>query len=493
LDHDYIDFLNNLNWQDPKPGKITYNQWNDAFKLIPQSIRDSFFYLEGTKHATSYLNDPRCFAEMGGDSRLHSIEYDNSLASIRLWSFLLSEETRLFRAKDAGKKIIGTLKDLGTVPVLAYSSPDVVAFYPDGAWWIPCIMEMNEGLLKIADQVGFGEEVCPARAALAAFIKNAHFPRPDLLTGAVGSCCDDFSAIMQRIADTGIKMAWWELPYRRDFDLGEPFELLPSGRPVQKRFVDFVEGEMTTLKNAIEEVIGYKLTDDMITNGIIKANRSRELLSKIRDLVYGSVPSPFPALETQICEMLIIHFCSDQLETEKVLTHVLKTVEERVKNCEGVLPKESCRVVWVNPVADLRAMNVFERLGGAIAGSEYLFRHALLPIRTDISPLRALALQALSDPMIGPSTYRADIVCDDAVKYKAEGVVISNIPGASHCATEGSVIREMVTKKLGLPVLEITVSPLTDSGLGQLSTRFEAFFELIRKKRRETKYVHSWN
>ncbi len=74
-----------------------------------------------------------------GDLRLPRLEFDDSPAALRLWNFLLTEEDRLFAARERGVTIVGTMKDLGTVPVLAYSLPDTLAFYPDGAWWIPCL------------------------------------------------------------------------------------------------------------------------------------------------------------------------------------------------------------------------------------------------------------------------------------------------------------------------------------------------------------------
>ena len=67
-----------------------------------------------------------------GDFRLAKLGFDNSPAALRLWNFLLTEEERLFAAEARGVRIVGAMKDLGTVPVMAYSLPDVVAFYPDG-------------------------------------------------------------------------------------------------------------------------------------------------------------------------------------------------------------------------------------------------------------------------------------------------------------------------------------------------------------------------
>lgn len=459
-----------MTFVDPPAAKIDFESWNAEFGRIRAGTRKASRPPGMETPGTPVLGTPRCFVELEGDLRLKNLHFDNSLAALRLWSFLLSENDRLAAARRAGKKIVGTLKDLGTAPVIVYSSSRAVAFYPDGAWWIPCLMEMSEGLLRIADAAGFGDEICPVRATLAAFLNQAHFPTPDLLVGAVGACCDDMSCVMQRIADLGIPMVWWELPYRRD--------------AVSQDLVRFVAKELDRVRRAVGRATGEEITDDMLAAGIRKANRVRGFLARIRDLVYGTSPAPFPALETQICEMLALHFCSDLEQCLSILNDVLQTVERRVERNEGVLPRDNCRVVWVNPVADLRVMDVFEDLGGVLAGTEYLFRHALLPISEHRPPLEALAETALRDPMIGTAQYRAQLVIEEVRRYGAEGVVVSNIPGASHCATEGLVIRQDVQRALDLPVLEIAVPPLADASIGQLATRFEGFFEVIRSRRR---------
>lgn len=452
-----------------RAAKVDYETWNAGFRKMISDWNESAGASGGPSAPPSYLGTPRCFVELEGDSRLRRLWFDNSPAALRLWSFLLSENDRLAAARRAGKKIVGVMKDLGTAPILAYAAPEVVAFYPDGAWWIPCVMEMSEGLLRIADAAGFGDEVCPVRATLAAFLNRAHFPIPDLLVAAVGACCDDMSCLMQRLADMDIPLVWWELPYRRGDTAPE--------------LVRFVAAELERVREAVSGLIGRAITDDMLSAAIRKANIVRGLLARIRDLSYGTTPAPFPALETQICEMLAIHFCSDLDECIRVLEDVLRTVEGRVAAGEGVLAPDACRVVWVNPVADLRAMNMFEDLGGALAGTEYLFRHALIQIREDRPPLEALAEAALRDPMIGTAEYRARIVIEEARRYRAEGVIFSAIPGASHCATEGLVIREEVQRVLGLPVLEISVPPIADASSGQLASRFEGFFDVIRTRR----------
>ncbi|MBU0754825.1 MAG: hypothetical protein KJ645_06765, partial [Planctomycetes bacterium] len=187
-----------------------------------------------------------------GDFRLHHLQFDDSAAALRLWNFLLTEEERLFEDRARGKKIVGAMKDLGTVPVMAFAFPEVTAFYPDGAWWIPCVMEQSAGLLSTADRLGFDDSFCPVRAMLGAFEKKEHFPTPDLLTCNVGATCDDFSAIAQRLESLGHRILWWESPHRRPPDPGEQSLELPGGFHASKTQVDFLKEEFSRIRTALE-------------------------------------------------------------------------------------------------------------------------------------------------------------------------------------------------------------------------------------------------
>ena len=184
-----------------------------------------------------------------------------------------------------------------------------------------------------------------------------------------------------------------------------------------------------------------------------------------------------------IAEMLAIHFCSDRDECLAVLEDLLAEVRRRVSAGVGVGQAEAVRVFWVNPVADLKAMNLLEAAGGRICGTEYLFSHALDPIPEDVEPMEALARMALADPMAGPAGDRARRICRDARIFGAEAAVISRIPGASHCAWEGRVIRDIIQSELSLPVLEIEVPPVIDSVATKLRNRIDALLETARQRR----------
>jgi benzoyl-CoA reductase/2-hydroxyglutaryl-CoA dehydratase subunit BcrC/BadD/HgdB len=454
------------------PSQITLDQWEVLYPSL---------YREGTVRPDYCGPLARHVSE--GDLRLNSLLFDNSPAAFRLWNFLLTEEDRLREARARGVRIVGSMKDLGTIPVMAYCLDNLVAFYPDGAWWIPCIMELKAGLLEIADQLGVDESFCPVRAMLGAFVTEAHFPIPDLLVCSAGAVCDDFSAIAQRLNGLGYSILWWEVPHRRRPEANEDYLELPGGCTAPESQVALVRTELQRVRSALEDLAGQKLDEEHLSKGIQNANRVRSKLRHLRTLVYGAEVCPIPSLEMLIAEMLAIHFCSDQGETVAVLEDLVFLAQTRVEAGLGFGDEETARIFWVNPVADLRIMNVLEQSGGRICGTEYMFVHALDPIPTNLDPIDALARTALADPMVGPSADRAERICKDIQHFGAEAVVISRIPGASHCALEGRVIGQTVQDRLGLPVLEIEIPPLTDAMSPAIRTRLEALVETVKEKR----------
>jgi benzoyl-CoA reductase/2-hydroxyglutaryl-CoA dehydratase subunit BcrC/BadD/HgdB len=418
-----------------------------------------------------------------GNVRLLKLRMDNSAAALRLWNFLLTEEDRLRGAEAEGKKIVGTMKDLGTVPVMAYSFSNLVAFYPDGAWWLPCLLEGGDELLAIADSLGIDDSYCPVRAMLGAFVNKKRFPVPGLLTCSVGATCDDFSAIAQRVEALGFSVFWWEIPHRRLPEPNEPALELPGGFRAPAEQVAFVKSELERVLQALETYAGERLSQERLSDGIARANQVRVALATLRQVAYTADPCPLPALEMLVAEMLAIHFCSDHNETLAVLAELLEEVCRRVRTHTGVLEADAVRVFWVNPVADLRTMNLLEDVGGRVCGSDYLFCHALDLIPMDLPPLEALARMALADPMVGSAADRAARIVTDVRRFGAEAVVISRIPGASHCAMEGAVIADVLRAQTRVPVVEIEVPPVTDAMMPTLHTRLEALVETVREAR----------
>jgi hypothetical protein len=128
-------------------------------------------------------------------------------------------------------------------------------------------------------------------------------------------------------------------------------------------------------------------------------------------------------------------------------------------------------------------MNRIEEWGGRICGTDYMFTHALDPIPEDLPPLEALARTALADPMVGSSQDRGRRIVSECQAAQAEAVVISRIPGASHCAREGALIRQLLQAALDLPCIEIEVPPICDALSPAMGSRLQALIETARARR----------
>jgi hypothetical protein len=453
--------------------KLSLDEWDVRYaSLVQAGLREASYGGPLSRHL-----------QLEGDRRLRLLRFDESPSALRLWNFLLTENQRLRQFQSAGGRIVGAMKDLGTVPVMAFALPGVRAFYPDGAWWTPCLMECGDGLLGQAEALGIDASFCPVRAMLAAFVNREHFPPPDRLICSAGAVCDDFSAIAQRLERIGFPILWWEMPRRRAPDPGEPACVLPGGQRAPVLQVEWVRAELERIAEALGELAGCPLDSTRLTEGIRQANRVRRILAELRSTVYGASAAPLPSLEMLIAEMLAIHFCSDREETVEVLEGLLAEARQRQRTGGAAVAPDAVRVFWVNPVADLRAMNLLEDWGGRICGSDYMFAHALDLIPEDVPPLEALARTALADPMAGSTMDRARRIVADCRAFGAEAVVISRIPGASHSAREGAIIRDRVHQEAGLPAIELEIPSLADALIPTLSSRIQALLETARARR----------
>jgi len=396
----------------------------------------------------------------GGDLRLLHLAFHLSPATHDLWNFLMTEEERLKDLRRSGKAIIGALKDLGTISVLVNAYQNAVAFYPDGAWWLPCFKEQRTNLMPVAEALGAGEGLCPVRAMLAAFELGCHFPIPDLLFCSTGAICDDFKALAQRLVERGHPIHFWEMPHVREAQADEASLELASGLRVPWLLCDIVTDELRAIARKLSEHTDEILDEEKLCSAIRRSNRVRHLLARIR-------ASALPSLERLVCEMMAIHYCSDYELCEAVLSRV-------AEEAEMLTPDPALKpVFWINPVADVRVMNLLEEAGGRLCGTDFMFSHALSPLEESGDPFDTLARMALSDPMAGTTRARMKICLEEAKRCGAKGIIVSRIPGASHCAFEASMLASLSD----LPLLEIEVSSLTDSYAPALMTRLQGFME----------------
>jgi hypothetical protein len=414
-----------------------------------------------------------------GDAVLADLRFDPDPACIALWDFVLSEEERLRAARAQGGLIVAAMKDLGTVPVLVEAIPGARAFYPDGAWWLPCLQLNRGGQLAAADRLGIGEAFCPVRALLGCYAAGSDFPAPDLDICAVGATCDDFSAIAQRLAGLGRDILWWELPPWRAPDPGEAGCTLPDGTEVALVAAQAVERELARLVEALGRLSGRSIGAEDLAGAVARAAAVRAEVAAIRRLVFAAPRAPLPALELLLIEALALHFCSDLPRCRVVLADLHRTVAARVAAGIGVLLDDAVRTLWINPVADLRVLQWYEELGGRLCATDFMTAQAFAAPPDGLPPLAALARTALCDRMIGSDRRRAALATADGRVHGVEAAVVARIPGASHGCGEAPAL----AAAMHWPHAAIEVPPVATGAAGQIRGRLEALIETARARR----------
>jgi len=462
--------------------KLTALEWESRKLEIPDEFAAQCRSLRGfIPGGVEYLFTPWEYS-CRGDLLLRRLRFDSSPEALRLWAFLFSEKDRLFLAKNSGARIIALMKDLGQTAVLAYAFPGQLSFYADELWWAPCFAESTH-LLDAASNLGATEELCYVRAVLGAMKTLDYFPRPDLCVAGVGACCDDFSAVMQLVEGLGMPVHWWEMtaPIPGGSGATTPF----GGVPFAEKDLAFVRGQLAGVVSALETTTGVRCSEEMLRGSVALFNRLRTIVRDLRELVYGADYPPLPGLEMYLAEFIAIHTCSEPDQCFPVLEGLARVAKERL--AQGLSPfkgeEPPLRIYWVYPPTDASLIPLLEDMGGCVAGTDYFINHAFLPLREDTDPLTAVAENCFDDRLLCSPAMRADAIVRDIRYYRAEGVLMSGIFGASHCPWDDRIISERVRDELGLPVLSFDVPYSPGRVSEQVRSRIEAFMDIVRQRR----------
>ncbi len=309
------------------------------------------------------------------------------------------------------------MKDLGTVPVMAYALPNLVAFYPDGAWWMPVHHGTEHGLTS-PSPTRWASATPSARCAPCSARSSTGriFPARTCSSAASGR-----RATISPPSPSACRV--WGIPStggrsrtaasRARTSRRSP---CPAASPRPRAQVDFVRGQLSGYPHAVERAGGQELDDARLRAGIRHANRVRRVLARAAPArLYGhALPAAGAgdAHRRDAGHPLLLAIARNRLLVlEELLARSAPAGGRRTRAC---CRAEAARIFWVNPVADLRAMNLLEDCGGRLCGTEYLFCHALDAIPEDLPPLEALAQMALADPMVGPAADRAERICRES-------------------------------------------------------------------------------
>ena len=472
------------------PAWIDASAWQRRFlALDPAAVAGNLYFRHlGDRGFNRYLKPPSAYLPYGL-RRLRRLKFDEDVRALRLWAFTLEESERLYRAKQSGMSVVGLMGDYGSIAPLVHAFPDTTAFYPDFCYFTPFLAE-SDVLLDRADRRGLGEDTCFVRAAVGAFTTGAYWPEPDLVVASTGASCDDRAAVVQAAFDENVKMAFVDIPLRKEpapWLRATRFESdpdLPADAPQrQEGVLERLVSKYRTLLTKIEEATGKQVTEEALAASIDRSRRLRETIRAIRKSVAEAPLRPLPAAETLLVEFAATHAYGDPEECQSILDGVLELVREREAAGVGFGAEDDVRVVWATPPPDPLLHVLLESHGGRVVGTEYLIAGALAPL-PEGDPVESLARAFLAGSLLGSSAARARYVVEETKRTAAEGVVISNLFGSSHCGAETPVLRRAVEEECGVPVLTFDVPKPAREISSQVRNRLQAFLEALRQRRR---------
>lgn len=460
------------------PKKISLDSWSKQFEDIPDEVIKSYKYYNNNEWG-HYLSPPATFMVYGA-RELKRLKFDNSFEALRMWGFVFNETERLFRARQINRKIIATMGDLGTVPILVLSFPDCIPFYPECIWWTPFFKESTE-LLDTASKLGIPEATCFSRAVVSAFYKKSYFPRPNLIIASTGASCDDYSCVMQVVEDMGYEIMWVEIPYRKnpDFLLNKPkpqdLEKTVQGLFYPKVIEKYLIKEYHRVWERLFKLTGVNNPHRLVET-IKKVNKFRSIVAEIKKLNADAELAPLPGLEIMTIEFGNLYGYADFDEWLDIIQMIYEMVKNRVKRGVGVLKRDAIPIAWITPSADPYLLNFVEEIGCRIVETEYVINQAMVQIEENIEPIRALARSFINASLIGSPAERVKNIKERIAKKEIKGVLITNMLGASHCAMEARIMEKLLGD---VPVLSIDV-PAPFGITQQIKTRLEAFVETIK-------------
>jgi benzoyl-CoA reductase/2-hydroxyglutaryl-CoA dehydratase subunit BcrC/BadD/HgdB len=398
-------------------------------------------------------------------------------------------------ARDEGKRVIihGTIPQISgeTMIAAALHSDDVLVAFPDvvaldtiGAYFdrFDHVYQAIENRWMSAQ--GAHCSICKIAKGLYALDL---IPRPDLFV-SLGRTCDEQPKADELMYEfMGVPVQYINLPQDQwDYEVD-----FPRGR-------DFMAQELEACKERMESVLGFAITSEMLEEAGRLRDQMMATMRKGRDLMLYGDPVPINAASWDMIRRFGFKpMGRDNLEraTEAVaLTY--EELRRRLNEGIGVVPKGAPRImVQMAPHADLEFYRMLEDLGIALTVTETATygpdgAFSVTVATKDKTPFQIWSERILWKTNTASLPVRIKGVIGACKKYNLDGILWAAHYPCRPTAGDAMMIKDAVTKELGLPMLVLEYDPF-DSRFHttpQLETQLETFAEMLKsiKKRKQS-------
>lgn len=269
--------------------------------------------------------------------------------------------------------------------------------------------------------------------------------------------------------------------------LGELQDMHVMELPQMKRDKDlaFWRSEIVDLMNRLEEMTGKKVTSDSLKASIVEVNNKRRALQRV-NAARAADPAPISGKDALLATQ--VAFYDDVPRFTQMMNALADELEARIAAGDGVSPKGAKRVLITGtPMAlpNWKLHDIIERAGGIVVGEEMctgsryydkLVSEDAETLDEMIDDIAAKYLD-INCACFTPNDGRIEDVVRMAKELGADGVIDYTLSFCGTYQIEATSVEKAV-KEADFPVLRIETDYSAED-VGQLSTRVEAFLEML--------------
>jgi benzoyl-CoA reductase/2-hydroxyglutaryl-CoA dehydratase subunit BcrC/BadD/HgdB len=243
--------------------------------------------------------------------------------------------------------------------------------------------------------------------------------------------------------------------------------------------------EIERLVSKLEEISGRQLSADNLAKAIKEVNDKRRALQRLNETRKAS-PAPISGKDALLAVQ--VAFYDDVPRFTTMVNKLADELEARVAAGQGVAPADSPRLlVTGTPMAipNWKVHDIIEKAGAVVVAEElctgYRYYAKLVDeSRTTLSGMLDAIAERYLDincACFTPNQGRIEDVMRLAKEYKVDGIVQYHLQFCGPYQIEATLV-ERTAREAGVPVLRIDTD-YSMGDVGQLTTRIEAFLEMI--------------
>ncbi|OPJ56256.1 double-cubane-cluster-containing anaerobic reductase [Alkalithermobacter paradoxus] len=245
--------------------------------------------------------------------------------------------------------------------------------------------------------------------------------------------------------------------------------------------------EMVRFIKFLENQFNVEITDDKLKEAIKLMNKEREVMKKLHKLNVHK-PAPMTGMDMMLAQWLK-GFNVDKESGIELIENLIAEVEEQMKNGIYAFSEDAPRILLTGcPIGSgsEKVLKILEDSGASVVALENCTGYKGLDVLVDENkdPITALAEKYLSTPCscMMSNNGRLDLIERLAKEYQVDGVVDLTWQACHTYSIESFTVKNFVKEKLNLPFIQIETD-YSDSDVGQLKVRIEAFLETLESSK----------